>query len=58
MGKPGSGGIYQPLRRQKQADLCGFSASLDYKVSSRTARVVIQRNTVSKNQETLLGREW
>jgi hypothetical protein len=26
------------LRRQRYADLCGFEASLVYKVSSRTAR--------------------
>jgi hypothetical protein len=30
------GGIH--LRRQKQADLCEFEASLVYRVSSRTAR--------------------
>ena len=33
------------LRRQKQADLCEFEASLIYRVSSRTARVVTQRNS-------------
>jgi hypothetical protein len=35
------------LRRQKQAELCKFKASLTYIVSSRTARV-IQRGPVSK----------
>lgn len=32
--------------RQRQADLCGFKASLVYKSESRTARAVIQRNLV------------
>ena len=36
------------LGRQRQADLCEFEASLVYRVSSRTARTVIQRNSVSK----------
>ena len=35
------------LGRQKQADLCEFEASLDYRASSRTARAT-QRNPVSK----------
>jgi hypothetical protein len=34
------------LRKQRQVDLCEFDASLPYRVSSRTARV-IQRNPVS-----------
>jgi hypothetical protein len=34
------------LRRQRQADLCEFEASLVYRVSSRTT----QRNLVWKNQ--------
>ena len=37
------------LRRQRQANLCEFEASLVYKVSSRTARP-IQRTPVSKNK--------
>ena len=39
------------LGRQKQEDLCEFKISLVYKVSSRTARVVTQRNPVSKKKE-------
>jgi hypothetical protein len=34
---------------QRQADLCEFKASLDYRVSSMTARVT-QRDLVSKNK--------
>ena len=34
------------LRRQRQANLCELEASLVYRVSSRTVRVVIQRNTL------------
>ena len=30
--------VIPALRRQKQADLCEFEASLDYIVSSKTAR--------------------
>jgi hypothetical protein len=37
-------------RRQKQAHLCDFEASLVYRVRSRTARAT-QRNPVSKNQK-------
>jgi hypothetical protein len=37
------------LRRQRQADLCEFEASLVYRVSSRTSRA-IQRNSVSDKQ--------
>ena len=36
------------LGRQRQADLCEFEVSLVYRVSSRTARAVIQRNPVLK----------
>jgi hypothetical protein len=36
------------LRREKQAEVCEFKASLVYKVNSSTARVVIQRNPVLK----------
>ena len=38
--------------RLRQVDLCEFKASLVYRVSSRTARTVTQRNTVSKNKTT------
>jgi hypothetical protein len=38
------------LGRQRQVDFEEFEASLDYKVSARTARA-IQRNPVSKNQK-------
>ena len=37
------------LRRQRQADLCEFKASLVYRESSRTARAT-QRNPVSQNK--------
>jgi hypothetical protein len=37
------------LRKQWQADLCKFQASLVYIVNSRTART--ERNTVSKNKQ-------
>ena len=36
-------------RRQRQANLCEFEANLVYKVSSRIARAVAQRNPVSKH---------
>ena len=39
------------LRRQRQTDLCEFEASLAYKVSSRTARTVTQKNLVSKKKK-------
>jgi len=39
------------LGRQRQADLCEFTASLVYKVSSRTARIAPQRNPVSKKHK-------
>jgi hypothetical protein len=37
------------IRRQRQADLCEFKASLIYRVSSRIARDTA-RNHVSKNK--------
>ena len=40
------------LGRQRQADPCKFKANLFYKMSSRTARAVIQRNPVSKKKQT------
>ena len=39
------------LGKERQADLSEFKASLVYKVSSRTARTVTQRNPVSKNKQ-------
>ena len=39
------------LRRQRQADLCEFKASLVYRASSRTGSKAIQRNPVSKNKK-------
>ena len=38
------------LGRQRQADLCEFEASLVHRASSRTARTVNTKNSVSKNQ--------
>jgi hypothetical protein len=47
--EPGSGGtclyLMPALRRQRQADLCEFKASLDYKASFRIAKAT-QRNLV------------
>jgi hypothetical protein len=37
------------VRGQRQADLCEFKASLVYKVSSRTSRIVPQRDLALKN---------
>ena len=42
--------VYTFDPRQRQADLYEFQVSLVYKVSSRTARAVTQRNLVLKNQ--------
>ena len=36
------------LGRQRQVDLCEFKSNLVYRVSSRTARAVTQRNPVLK----------
>ena len=33
---------------QRQTDLCEFEANLVYRMSSRTARAIAQRNPVSK----------
>ena len=38
------------LRRQRQADLYEFEASLVYRVSSRTGSKVTQKSSVLKNQ--------
>jgi hypothetical protein len=35
------------LQRQRQVDLCDFKANLVYKVSSRTAKAITQRNPVT-----------
>jgi hypothetical protein len=40
--------LISELRRQRQADLCEFKASLIYRASSRTGRAT-QRNPMSKN---------
>ena len=39
------------VRRQKLVILCESEASLVYSVSTRTARAVVQRNSVMKNQK-------
>ena len=39
------------LRRQKQADLCEFKASLIYKTESRTARAGYSETLSGKNRE-------
>lgn len=39
------------LKRQRQADHCEFEDSLVYKMSSKTARVVTQRNPGSRNKK-------
>jgi hypothetical protein len=39
------------LRRQSQANVCEFDASLIYKGSSRTARAT-ERELISKNKQT------
>ena len=44
------------LRRQRQADLCEFKASLGYRASSRTVRAT-QRNPVMKKKERKEGRK-
>jgi len=38
------------LRKQRQADLCEFEASLHYKASCGTARALTQINSVSKSK--------
>jgi hypothetical protein len=43
------------LRRQRQVDLCDFETSLVYKSSSRTVRVVTQRNPVSETISTIIN---
>ena len=37
-------------RRQRQVDLCKLEASLDYRASFKTARIVAQRNPVLENE--------
>jgi hypothetical protein len=41
------------LRRKKQKDIYEFKASLVYRASSTTARVELQRNTVSEKQNKI-----
>ena len=38
--------LFPALGRQRQVDPCEFEANLVYKASSRTAKAVIQRNSV------------
>ena len=38
------------LRRQRQADLCEFEASLVYRASSRTGSKATQRNPILKKK--------
>ena len=45
------------FRKQKKADLRKFEASLVYKVSSRTARAVTQRNPVLKREKYMVYTE-
>ena len=40
------------LRRQKQADLCKFKASLVYRVSSRTPRAIPRNPVLKKKRNT------
>jgi hypothetical protein len=42
--------VITALKRQRQVDLCEFEAILDYKVSSKTFRVITQRNCVIKKK--------
>ena len=42
------------LGRQRQEDLSEFKASLVYRESSRTARVIIQRNLASENKTIIM----
>ena len=42
----------QQLGGRGKVDLCEFEASLVYRMSSRAARAVTQRNPVSKNKQT------
>ena len=46
------------LERERQADPCEFKASLVYKVSSRIARVVTERNPFSKKQNKLRKKQY
>ena len=39
------------LRRQRQADLCEFKASLVYRDSSRTVRAVTERPCLQKQKK-------
>ena len=41
------------LGRQRKVDLCEFEASLVYRMSSRTARTVTQRNLITKSKQMI-----
>ena len=43
------------LGRQKWADLCEFKVSLVYRASSKTARTVLHRETVSQTNKQKKG---
>ena len=45
------------LRTHRQMDLCGFKASLVYRVSSRRARVTQRETLVLKNKQTCHNQE-
>jgi hypothetical protein len=45
------------LRKQRQADLCEFKASLVYRASSRISRAT-QRNPVSNKQISKQTKNW
>ena len=45
------------IRGKKLVKLCGFEASLIYRVSSRTARAVAQRDPVSNKQAKQTNKE-
>ena len=40
------------LGRQRQVNLCGFEASLVYRMISRTGRTVTRKNPLSKTKQT------
>ena len=42
--------IIPALKRKRQENLCQFETSLVYKASSRTARTIAQKYSVSQNQ--------
>ena len=46
------------LRRQRQADLCEFEASLVCRVNSRTANAVVHRNPVARKMCVCVVFSW